>query len=432
VAERFFMDESAIILLTRESLTPALVIHADLVVRKARGIYVDGMDGRSYMDFTSGLATTNTGHNHPAVVEAITNQAADLIHSGCIFYYKTLAELGEEFRKVTPPGLDMFFFSNSGAEAVEGAIKLARFYTGRQGIMAFTGAFHGRTFGAATLTTSSIRYRKKYHPMLPSVYHSPYPYCYRCWFGQRPESCGMDCFDYLERLFRHQIPPDEVACIIIEPVLGEGGYVVPPGDFLKRLRSLCDEWGMLLIFDEVQSGMGRTGRWFASEHFGVVPDIMTVAKGIASGMPLSAVVSTRKIMTQWPPGAHGTTFGGNPVSCAAAIATIKVIREEGLLENASRVGTIAVKRLKEMQNRFPVIGDIRGLGLMIGIELVKDGKPFSEGLKNIFSSCFDKGLLLVECGVDKNIIRLAPPLTTTEDEMERGLDIIEGAIEKSS
>lgn len=423
--------ENDIITLIKDSMTPALVIHADLVVRKAQGIYVEGMDGKRYMDFTSGLATANTGHNHPAVVEAIRNQAADLIHSGCIFYYEALAELAEEFKKITPPGLDMFFFSNSGAEAVEGAIKLARFYTGRQGIMAFTGAFHGRTFGAASLTTSNIRYRKKYHPMLPSVYHSPYPYCYRCWFGQRPESCGMDCYDYLERLFRHQIPPDEVACIIIEPVLGEGGYVVPPVDFLKRLRSLCDEWGILLILDEVQSGMGRTGRWFACEHFGIIPDIMTVAKGIASGMPLSAVVSTRKIMTQWPPGAHGTTFGGNPVSCAAATATIRVIGNEGLLENATRVGTFAISRLKAMQDRFPVIGDIRGLGLMIGIELVKDGKPFTEGLKNIFSYCFDKCLLLVECGVDKNIIRLAPPLTVTEDELDRGLDIIEEAIEKA-
>jgi 4-aminobutyrate aminotransferase len=421
--------ERDIIRLVKETVTPALVIHTDIIARKAEGIYVEDINGDRYMDFTSGLATTNTGHNHPAVVEAIRNQAGDLLHSGGIFYHKQLAELPERLKKITPPGLDMFFFSNSGAEAVEGALKLARFYTGRQGIIAFTGAFHGRTFGAATLTTSNIRYRKKYQPLLPSVYHSPYPYCYRCWFGMKPETCGLECYEYLERLFTQYIPADEVACIIIEPVLGEGGYVVPPVSFMARLRNLCDRWGILLIFDEVQSGMGRTGRWFASGHAGIYPDIMTIAKGIASGMPLSAVVSQKKIMMEWPPGAHGTTFGGNPVSCAAAIATIEVIEKEGLLQNAAKVGSAAMKRLESMQESCPAIGDIRGLGLMIGMEFVKDGKePYTEGVKNILSYCLDKHLLLVECGMDKNIIRLAPPLIITGDEMDRGLDIIEDAV----
>ncbi|MBF0505746.1 MAG: aspartate aminotransferase family protein [Nitrospirae bacterium] len=425
------MDKN-IIKLTKEAITPALVVHANIAVKKASGIYLDDIDGNRYMDFTSGLATTNTGHNHPAVVEAIRDQAGDLIHSGCMFYHKRLAELAQMLKKIMPPGLDMFFFSNSGAEAIEGALKLARFYTGRQGIIAFTGGFHGRTFGAATLTTSSIRYRKRYHPMLPSVYHSPYPYCYRCWFGQKSETCSLECFEYLERLFRHQIPPDEVACIVIEPVLGEGGYVVPPRIFLERLRGLCNKWGILLVFDEVQSGMGRTGKWFACGHFGITPDIMTVAKGIASGMPLSAVISQKKIMLEWPPGAHGTTFGGNPVSCAAAIATISVMEKEGMLENAARAGGAAIKRLKAMQVDRPAMGDVRGLGLMIGIELVKEGKePDTEGLKNIISYCLDKGLLLLECGADKNIIRLAPPLIITGDEMNRGLDILEEAIGKT-
>lgn len=413
----------------KEVLTPAMRIHTDILIKRARGIYVEDRDGRQYMDFTSGLATTNIGHNHPLVMEAIRMQADELIHSGCIFYYEPLAVLPAMLKKVTPQGIDMFFFSNSGAEAVEGALKLARFYSRRQGIIAFTSCFHGRTFGAMTLTTSNIRYRQEYQPFVPSVYHSPYPYCYRCFFGQRPDTCSMDCFEYLERLFKHFVHPEEVACIVMEPVLGEGGYVVPPAEFLRNLRSLCDRWGILLILDEVQSGMGRTGRWFASEHFGIAPDIMTMAKGIASGMPLSAVAAKREIMTRWPPGAHGTTFGGNPVSCAAAIATLRVIEEEGLLENARQVGAFGLERLNAMKEKYPCIGDMRGLGLMIGIEFVKeDGKPLTEGLKKILDYCLDKGLLLIECGVDKNVIRLAPPLIVKKEEMEKGLGILEEAI----
>ncbi len=413
----------------KELLTTALIIHTDIVAKRASGVYVEDLEGRRYMDFTSGLATTNIGHNHPAVVRAIKKQAEEFIHSGCIFHYEPLIELSGRLRDITPPGIDMFFFSNSGAEAVEGAIKLARHHTGRQGIVAFTGGFHGRTFGSVSLTTSNIKYRRRYHPLLPSVYQSPYPYCYRCFFGQRKDSCVMDCYEYFERLFRHLIPPEETACLIIEPVLGEGGYVVPPADFLRRLRAFCSKWGILLIFDEVQSGMGRTGRWFASEHFGVVPDIMTMAKGIASGMPLSAVGSTRTIMTAWPPGAHGTTFGGNPVSCAAAVATIDTVEKEGLLENARETGAHALGRLREMQKRCSGIGDVRGLGLMIGIEFVKDGTvPDTEGLRRVIDYCRGKDLILLECGVDRNIIRLAPPLVVTKEEMDKGFAVLEEAI----
>jgi 4-aminobutyrate aminotransferase len=239
----------------------------------------------------------------------------------------------------------------------------------------------------------------------------------------------MDCYEHLERLFKHLIPPDEVACVVIEPELGEGGYVVPPAEFLKRLRELCNRWNILMIFDEVQAGMGRTGKWFASEHFGVVPDIMTIAKGIASGMPLSAISSRKEIMEKWPKGAHGTTFGGNPVSCAAAIATIEAMKGEGLLDNALRMGGHAMKRLLEMQNRFHSIGDVRGLGLMIGIEFVRDGVlPDTEGLRKVMDFCLDRGLILLECGVDKNIIRLAPPLVVNKEEMDAGLDIMEDAL----
>ncbi len=421
--------EEDLIRKAKEILTPALRIHADILVKEARGIYVEDRDGRRFMDFTSGLATTNTGHNHPLVMEAIKKQADALIHSGCIFYYEPLAVLPAMLKEVTPQGIDMFFFSNSGAEAVEGALKLARFYSKRQGIIAFTSCFHGRTFGAMTLTTSSIRYRREYQPFVPSVYHSPYPYCYRCFFGQRPGTCSMDCFEYLERLFKHLIHPEEVACIIMEPVLGEGGYVVPPAEFLRKLRSLCDRWGILLILDEVQSGMGRTARWFASEHFGITPDIMTMAKGIASGMPLSAVAAKKEIMTRWPPGAHGTTFGGNPISCAAALATLRAIQEEGLLENARQMGTYALERLNAMKEKHPCIGDVRGLGLMIGIEFIKeDGTASADGLKKILECCLERGLILIECGVDRNVIRLAPPLIVKREEMEKGLDILEEAI----
>jgi 4-aminobutyrate aminotransferase len=415
----------------KEVLTPALIMHTDVVAKKAQGIYVEGTDGKKYMDFSSGLVTTNTGHNHPVVVEAIKKQAGDFIHSGCIFHYGPLTVLAENLGKVTPPGIDMFFFSNSGAEAVEGALKLARSDTGRKGIIAFTGGFHGRTFGAATLTTSNIRYRRNYLPFLPGVYHSPYPYCYRCFFGQKQQTCSMECYEYLERLLKHIIPAEEVACMVIEPVLGEGGYIVPPEAFLRNLRQLCDRWGILLVFDEVQSGMGRTGKWFASEHFSITPDIMTIAKGIASGLPLSAVASRKSIMSKWPPGAHGTTFGGNPVACAAAIATLKVIEEENLLENAATVGRHAIERLKVIQGDNSCIGDVRGLGLMIGIEFVKANKePYTEGLNDILRYCLEKGLVLIESGVDKNIIRLAPPLIVKEEEIDTGLDILEEAIGK--
>jgi 4-aminobutyrate aminotransferase len=416
----------------KEVLTSALIIHTDIVVKRASGIYVEDVSGRRFMDFTSGLATTNIGHNHPLVIEAIKKQAEAFIHSGCIFHYEPLVSLSEKLGKVTPPGLDMFFYGNSGAEAVEGAVKLARFYTGKQGVVAFTGGFHGRTFGAMSLTTSNIRYRKRYQPFVPSVYHSPYPYCFRCFFGQRAGSCGMDCLEHLERLFKHLVPVEEVACMIVEPVLGEGGYVVPPPGFLGRLRKICDRHNILLIFDEVQAGMGRTAKWFASEHFGVVPDIMTVAKGIASGMPLSAIASTKEIMRAWSPGAHGTTFGGNPVSCASALATIDVIEREGLLGHAASVGEFALGRLREMKEKHAGIGDVRGLGLMIGIEFVgKEGGPDTEGLRRILKYCLDRGLVLLECWVDKNIIRLAPPLPVSKEEMGKGLDILDEAITKT-
>ncbi len=417
----------------KKHLAPALVFHTDIVAKSAKGAYIEGLDDRRYMDFSSGLAVANTGHCNAAVVRAAGAQMKKLMHTGGIFRHEPIVRLAERLSGITPEGIDMFFFSNSGAEAVEGAIKLARHITGRQGLIAFTGSFHGRTLGALSLTASAARYRTQYHPLLPSVFHAPYPYCYRCPMGKQRDACRTDCFEYLRtKILRHLISPGEVAAVIIEPVLGEGGYFPAPAEFLMKLRELCAKEGILFIADEVQSGFGRTGKWFASEHFNIAPDIMAMAKGIASGLPLSAIGSSGKIMSKWPPGAHGTTFGGNPVSCAAALATIDVIEKKSLLKNASVLGAHAMGRLKAMQGKYPVIGDVRGLGLMIGIEFIEgDGSPARELLKEILDACLEKGLIIIECGIDKNIARLMPPLTITRKDMDRALDILEEAVKNA-
>ncbi|WKZ31902.1 MAG: aspartate aminotransferase family protein [Thermodesulfobacteriota bacterium] len=413
----------------KKHITPALVFHTDIEVKKAEGLYVESTGGKRYMDFSSGLATANLGHCPPEVLEAARRQMDSLVHSGCIFRYSSQVELAERLAEITPGAIDMFFFSNSGAEAIEGAIKLARFATGRQGIISFTGGFHGRTMGALTLTTSAAKYRRGFHPLLPSVYHAPYPYCYRCLLGHQRKDCSLECYEYLEGILRHQISPEDVACMVIEPVLGEGGYAPPPPEVLFRLRDLCSRHGILLIADEVQSGFGRTGRWFASEHFGLEPDIIVMAKGIASGFPLSAFGASASLMSKWPPGAHGTTFGGNPVSAAAAVATIDTIRKRGLLENSARTGEYALSRLNDMKKRHSIIGDVRGLGLMIGIEFVKeDGGPDKEGLERVMERCLDNGLVIIECGPGKNVARLMPPLTVTREEMDAALSIFEEAL----
>ncbi len=416
---REIIDRSATV------FTPALHIYHPLVIERGEGCRVTNREGKSYLDCSSGLAVLNIGHNHPRVRTRVADQLERFVHTGGIYYNETTVVAAELLTSVTPPGLDMLFFSNSGAEAVEGALKLARHITGRQGIIAFSGAFHGRTLGAVSVTSSTARYRERYHPLLPSVYHAPYPYCYRCPFGSRAEACTFACLNYLEEMLRHSITPGEVAAIIIEPVLGEGGYVPTPPLFLSGLRGLCDEHGILLIFDEVQSGMGRTGEWFAAQGYGVTPDILAVAKGIASGFPLSAVVSRRAIMERWPVGAHGTTFGGNPVACAAATATIETIRDEGLLARGRTLGSEARDYLMDLQKRYPVIGDVRGMGLMIGIELVQaDGAPAGRTCERLMERCLDRGLIIINCGPDRNIIRFVPPLTISDQELELALDII--------
>jgi len=411
-------------------LTRAWGFTTDLLVSRAEGIYLYGEDGRRYIDFSSGHAVCNIGYSHPRVVEAVKLQAEKFFHSGSIFYYNSLYDLVERLISITPGGMDRFFFANSGAEAVEGAIKLARYHTGRQAIIAFTGAFHGRTMGAVTLSASSAHYRTHYQPLLPSVYHAVYPVCYRGIFSGEGD-CVEACLAYLDYMFSNIVSPKDVAAIIIEPVLGEGGYVPAPARFIERLREICSGHGILLIFDEVQSGMGRTCKWFALEHYGVRPDIITLAKGIASGLPLSAIVSTKEIMDRWERGAHGTTFGGNPVSCAAAAATIDAIIDEELLKKSERISRGVYMRLTALKDASEYIGDVRGLGYMIGVEFVKKGnEPYPGAVDKLKAHCLQNGLIILECGTDKNIIRLIPPLVTTEEQMDEALSIIEDGVRK--
>jgi 4-aminobutyrate aminotransferase len=408
------------------AFAPASHVYHPLVIARGEGCWVIDRVEKRYLDLSSGLAVLNIGHNHPRVRAGVTEQLSRFVHTGGVYHNETTVTAAELLTTVTPPGLDMLFFSNSGAEAVEGALKLARYATGRQGIIAFTGAFHGRTLGALSATSSTARYRERYHPLLPSVYHAPYPYCFRCPFRCRETGCTLACLDYLRTMLRHVVTPAEVAAVIIEPVLGEGGYAPAPPVFLAGIRRLCDDHGILLIFDEVQSGMGRTGEWFAAQGSGVTPDIMTVAKGIASGFPLSAVVARRELMENWPAGAHGTTFGGNPVSCAAAIATIEAIRDERLLENCLTLAERAVARLRAMQERHHLIGEVRGPGFMIGVELVDAaGDPAGAACERLLARCLERGLIMINCGPERNILRFIPPLTIADDELDLALDILD-------
>lgn len=405
--------------------------HPNLPVVKAEGCYYYGVDGKKYLDFTSGIAVENVGHRHPKVVEAIKNSADHLIHgpSGVIIY-ESILKLAAELQKVLPPKLDNFFFANSGTEAIEGALKLAKFVTKRPYAVSFTGCFHGRSIGALSVTTSKSKYRKHLQPSW-LTYQLPYALPEDLPEGADPEVFFPEKLERdAERLFNHQVDPEEVSCMIIEPVLGEGGYIIPPKAWLKKLREICDRHGILLIFDEVQTGFGRTGNWFAAQTFDVKPDIMAIAKGIAAGLPLSATVASKELMDQWPLGSHGTTFGGNPIACSAALASLEVIKEEKLLENATDVGTYAVAQLQEMQARHPVIKDVRGVGLMIGIELrdSKTGIPDGEIVMKVLDKCLDKGVLFYLCGNVGEVIRMIPPLTVTKEQIDDGLAMLEEAL----
>ncbi|MFW6116614.1 MAG: aspartate aminotransferase family protein [bacterium] len=417
---------------SEDLLSPVLSRYTPVIAEYGKGMYIYDRDGSKYLDFTSGIAVTSTGHCHPSVVQAVQDQAAKLLHGQInIVLHQPVLDLVRELKDVTPPGLSSFFFSNSGAEAVEGAVKLARQVTGRPNIIVFQGSFHGRTALTMALTTSKTIYRAGYQPLPAGVHVAPYPHAYR--YGWTPAEAQDFCLRELEFLLQTQTAPSETAAMLIEPVLGEGGYVVPPRGFLRNVRQICDEHRILLIADEVQTGFGRTGSWFATQHFDTTPDIMTVAKGMASGLPLSAVVSRPEIMRSWSPGSHGGTFGGNAISCAAALATIRVIKEENLLTNAQEQGTQLIAGLRSIQAEYEGIGDVRGLGLMIGTEFVKEGgKPDKSTAKRVQKDCIDNGLLLLTCGSHENVIRWMPPLVVAEDEVDRALDIFEQAVSARS
>ncbi|MCC7035649.1 MAG: acetyl ornithine aminotransferase family protein [Acidobacteria bacterium] len=397
------------------------------VMARGEGAVVEDVDGNRFLDCAAGIAVTATGHSHPQVVAAITDQAQKFLHmSGTDFYYEPQVRLGEIMNEVAPfSGQKRSFFANSGTEANEAAIKLARYSSKRPGIIAFLGSFHGRTMGSLSLTSSKAIQRRGFGPQLSSTFHTPYATCYRCPVGKRPESCQAECLNFLEdQILVHLISPDEVAAVVVEPIQGEGGYVVPAPQFHERLRELTRKHGILLVCDEVQSGMGRTGKMFGIEHFGVEPDMITAAKGIASGLPLGVTTARAEIMS-WPPGAHASTFGGNPVSCAAALATIDLLRTS-LMQNAAEVGAYLMDLLKELQEKHAIIGDVRGKGLMIGVELVRDRvtKERATTERNqVVNACFDRGMLIL--GAGQNALRLSPPLVLTKAQAKTAVGILD-------
>ncbi|MCA1012462.1 aspartate aminotransferase family protein [Halobacillus halophilus] len=405
--------------------------HPNLPVEKEEGCYYYGTDGKKYLDFTSGIAVANTGHRHPKVVQAIKDSADNLMHgpSGVIMY-DSILRVADRLKDKLPGNLDCFFFANSGTEAIEGALKLAKYATQRPYTISFTGCFHGRSLGALGVSTSKSKYRKFLQPN-GLTYQLPYADSSGCPDGQDAgEYCAEKLEKEVELLFDHQVTPEEVACMIVEPVLGEGGYIIPPKAWLQKVREICDRHGILLIFDEVQTGFGRTGEWFAAQTFEVTPDIMAIAKGIASGMPLSATVASKELMSKWPMGTHGTTFGGNPIACSAALATLDVMEEEHLIDNSRELGAYALRRLKEIRERHEVIGEVRGVGLMIGIEIIhpETGNPDGAGMMNILDSSLEKGVLFYLCGKHQEVIRMIPPLIVTREQIDQGLAVFEEAV----
>lgn len=409
-------------------ISPVWSRSAEVLVDRAEGPYLYTTDGRKYLDFTTGIGVTNTGHCHPRVVAAIQKQAARLIHGQAnIVIHEPMIRLTEELSQILPPVLDTYFFSNSGAEAVEGAVKLARAFTGKTNIIVFQGSFHGRTHATMAMTTSKTIYRAGFQPLVPGIFVAPYPYAY--YYGWDEESTLEFSIRELKRLLKSQTAPRETAAIVVEPVLGEGGYVVPPKNFLPELRKICDQHGILLIADEVQSGFGRTGRWFAVNHSDTVPDIVIMAKGMASGMPLSGLAAPRGMMEKWNPGSHGGTYGGNAVACAAAIATIQVMREEGLIQNAAEMGEALMAGLGQLQEEFPEIGDVRGLGLMVATEFTRpDGQTWPERASAVAQAAHWSGLMLLTCGTDGNVIRWIPPLIVDQSQIQEALALFTEAL----
>ena len=411
-------------------LSPSYTRSYPLVARRGRGVMIEDVDGNEFLDFSSGIAVVSTGHCHPEVVAAIQKQAGELIHmSGTDFYYENLVTLAERLAKIAPmSGPVRVYYGNSGTEAVEAAMKLARYHARRQGIIAFYGAFHGRTMGALSLTASKLQQRRRFFPLVPGVEHVPFPYLYRRPEGTSEAHYIKECVSFIEdRVFKTVMPPEECAAIFIEPIQGEGGYVPAPKEFMQELRRICDQHGILLVADEVQCGAGRTGKWWAIEHTGVEPDMVTIAKGIASGMPLGITMTRAEIM-DWAPGSHASTFGGNPVCIEAALATMNVLEREGI-RNAEVMGHYIMRRLKRWVESHPMVGDVRGQGLMIGVEIVKDKKTRAKAAAErdrIVELAFERGILFL--GAGENSIRIAPPLIVTEEQADIALDALEECI----
>jgi len=420
----------AIIERDKAVVSPSYTRGYPLVISRGAGSSVEDVDGNVFLDCAAGIAVTSTGHSHPAVVKAITEQAQKFLHmSGTDFYYEPQVRLAEELAAIVPiRGGVRSFFGNSGTEATEACLKLSRYATGRQNIIAFFGGFHGRSMGSLSLTASKAIQRRGFGPLLPGVFHAPYPDPYRPPLGSAPESCASACIDFIEhQLFANLVSPDEVAAVVVEPIQGEGGYIVAPDEFMQRLRELTNKHGILLVADEVQSGMGRSGKMFAIEFTGVEPDIVAIAKGIASGLPLG-VAAARAGLMAWPPGAHASTFGGNPVSCAAALATIALLRDR-LVDNAADVGAHLMAGLSALSAKHPLIGDVRGRGLMIGVELVRDRQTKERATSErdaVVTAAFNRGLLVL--GAGKNAVRFSPPLVLTRAEAETAVRIFDEAL----
>lgn len=416
---------------TAKFVSPSISRFYPLVVESAHGSIVKDVDGNQFVDFSSGIAVLNTGSTHEKVVRAIKTQAEKFVHfSYTDFYYENLVDLSQRLVDMVPGNFPkMVYYGNSGAEAIEAAMKLTRNYTKRPIFLAHTGAFHGRTMGALSLTASKPMQRKGSLPLVPDTVHFPYPYCYRCPWKQTFPECDYYCVEYFKEQYLDKfVPVDDISAYFLEPIQGEGGYVVPPPDYFHRMEFMRKS-GVIFVADEIQTGMGRTGKFLGIDHFGIIPDIVTIAKGIASGLPLSATVAKAEIMHSWRPGQHASTFGANPVAVEAALATLDVIKSEKLIENAGKLGKILMKRLEEMKEKYEIVGDVRGLGLFVGAEIVRSKKTKERGEKEarqIIEHCFNNGLLLITAG--RNTLRVIPPLNTSEEVLQEGLDIMEDAI----
>lgn len=409
-------------------LAPVIAFNTKIHAESAEGLWVYDPDGNRWADFACGTAVLNLGHRHPAVIEAAKAQMDKLVHSGMVVHFESLVAAAERLREITPDPIEKFAYANSGAEAVEASVKLAKHASRRQGVVTFRGGFHGRTMGSVSYTTSNAKYRDGYHPVLGSVFVAPFPHPYR--WGVDAETATEMALHELRMMFKHVVLPKEIACFLVEPVQGEGGYYPAPPRFLEELRALANEHGILMVYDEVQTGFGRTAEWFGADHFAAQPDIMAFGKGIANGFPLSAYGASRELMDGWPVGSHGTTYGGNPVSAAASVAVIDTMGE--LLPHARDLSKHAVERFEDMAERHQTIGDVRGLGLMIGVEFVEDResrRPDAKAFQHVAAHAFDRELIIIECGPDGNVLRFIPPLITTMDELDWALDLVDEGLE---